>query len=290
MTQPNIVRLHTTPRFIPTIVILVVQSLLIFGVFSCGYYLILPKLLPKKTGYICDDPSLKYTYKDNTIDIAVVHSFSLVIVAMAFLIECEPHQCFKTRKITTTDSEIGLNNRIFRFLHIVLGLAFGAVANYILYQIVKFAFTRHRPHFFDVCRPDAEQCRPGDYVERYECRGTNMKTIKDAHLSFYSGHASTAFYYATFAAIYLHLRLVKKNLNCLPWLFMFSCLWYAGAMYVAGSRVQDNKHHFVDVVVGSVVGLALGLGMVLVYVRQSVLRFSKPERNYIATESDLTPP
>ncbi|CAD5214397.1 unnamed protein product [Bursaphelenchus xylophilus] len=286
MSQQTTVHVQPKPRFIPAVVCIAVQGLIVFGLFSCAYYLIIPQLSPKINGFICDDPSLKYTYHDNTIDIAVVHCFSFLIVLIAFLVECEPHRCLRTRKLTTDDSEVALNHRIFRLLHTVLALAFGAVGNYLLYQVVKFSFGRLRPHFFDVCRPDVSACRPGDYVETYKCSGTNMKAVRDAHLSFYSGHASTAFFYATFATAYLHMRVIRRTVNCLPWLFMFGCAWFAGAMFVAGSRVQDNKHHFVDVVVGSVVGIALGLGLVLGYVRQAAHRYAQPSTTYVVTADD----
>jgi phosphatidate phosphatase len=72
--------------------------------------------------------------------------------------------------------------------------------NYMLYQLVKFSCGRLRPHFFDICRPNVS-CKAGTYVDDYTCTGQDERLIRDAHLSFYSGHASTAFYYATFLAV-----------------------------------------------------------------------------------------
>lgn len=98
--------------------------------------------------------------------------------------------------------ELSLNERLLNGSYTFFASQLGLFINYILYQLVKFSCGRLRPHFFDVCRPNVE-CTTGSYVASYVCTGTDSKLIKDAHLSFYSGHASTAFFYATFLTVSL---------------------------------------------------------------------------------------
>lgn len=70
-----------------------------------------------------------------------------------------------------------------------------------LYQLCKYSVGRLRPHFLDVCQPDTTDCVANTYVDTYVCLGTDAKKLKDARLSFFSGHCATSFYYATFIIV-----------------------------------------------------------------------------------------
>jgi membrane-associated phospholipid phosphatase len=85
--------------------------------------------------------------------------------------------------------------------------------------------------------------------------------------SFFSGHSSTAFCVASYCSLELddwfdrwentrrddNLRLMLKIGS--------TTALYAGATYVAYSRLHDQKHYFTDVAVGAVVGTVVGTVM-----------------------------
>jgi phosphatidate phosphatase len=65
-----------------------------------------------------------------------------------------------------------------------------------------------RPHFFQVCSPSvscnlANTADPFHFyaADEYECLGSNAHRIKEARLSFPSGHASLSFYTATYLIV-----------------------------------------------------------------------------------------
>ncbi len=97
----------------------------------------------------------------------------------------------------------------------------------------KVYFGRKRPFF--------------DTVER---RGESRR---DDRLSFFSGHASHAFAFATYAS---QLALHELKSSKVSWSYVF--LLNASAAWVASSRAVDKQHNWSDVLTGAAVGTAVG--------------------------------
>jgi len=82
--------------------------------------------------------------------------------------------------------------------------------------------------------------------------------------SFFSGHSSTAFCAASYLSLELndwfdHWEKTRTDDNLRLTLKVGSSVaFYAGAVYVAYSRIHDEKHYVSDVAVGAVVGTAVG--------------------------------
>ena len=122
-------------------------------------------------------------------------------------------------------------------------IAYNAVLN----QIVKFSVGRQRPY---------------SYFNDSDEGG-------DEYLSFYSGHASTSFSAATSAAYVLSDK-ASPSMDIVIW---SSSLIVAAS--VAYLRVAADKHYFTDVLVGAVVGSAIGL----VVARQRTKNWLERESN-----------
>lgn len=84
---------------------------------------------------------------------------------------------------------------------------FGSLANIFLTNIAKYSIGRLRPHFIDVCRPrNLDTLCPSsgnnfNYIENYECTASDGNRLKDARLSFFSGHSSMAAYSMIFTVV-----------------------------------------------------------------------------------------
>ncbi|KAI6216568.1 hypothetical protein M3Y99_01815100 [Aphelenchoides fujianensis] len=244
-----------------TPLILLLQISVIAALALISTYVVLPRIEPARQGFFCKDPELS---------------------PQIFLIECRPLHGWRHPKAAHDELE-PLNERLTSAAYVFFASQLGLAMNLFLYQVVKYScgaveageqlltplhFTStlfFLQHFFDVCRPQEFDCAAGEYIEHYTCTGTNIKLLRDARMSFYSGHASTAFFYAAFLCRLLH---------GLPFLYVFHILLVSAASFVSLSRYIDNKHHAADIYVGALVGVILGVSVVFAYLREILARLS----------------
>lgn len=133
---------------------------------------------------------------------------------------------------------------------------------------VKSYAGRLRPCFYPIC--DAELLRlaaampPAPPV----CRATGHEA-EDARKSFFSGHSCYAMGAAVVCALYLQAKArrgwrgrLPSALGPLPlraaWEWAAVAPLVLTAVFIAASRVHDNRHHVGDVVGGAVAGAGLG--------------------------------
>lgn len=79
---------------------------------------------------------------------------------------------------------------------------------------------------------------------------------RDDKLSFFSGHASHAFAYASYAS-----QLAFNELNSTPLAWTYAAILNGTASWVASSRAFDKQHNWSDVITGAAVGTAVGYFM-----------------------------
>lgn len=122
-----------------------------------------------------------------------------------------------------------------------------------------------RPVFYDLCQPDAA----------YEsCTTANEENAKSARLSFPSGHSSTSFCGLTLLSLFLHSRFGVPSINRrlqgqseattsskdplqYRLISLLALIPMGVALFIAASRVTDNRHFPADVVAGSVLGASI---------------------------------
>lgn len=87
----------------------------------------------------------------------------------------------------------------------------------------------------------------------YDTVARRGEARSDDRLSFFSGHASHSFAFATYASLVAHNELRDSHL---AWLY--TGIFSATASWVAASRAIDRQHNWSDVIVGSFVGSSVG--------------------------------
>ena len=79
----------------------------------------------------------------------------------------------------------------------------------------------------------------------------NEDLMKEARLSFVSGHSSISFYRAMFLIIFM-----KEYINKKLWRTMLQFTHIILAHWISITRINDYMHHPEDVIMGSIIGIA----------------------------------
>lgn len=160
-------------------------------------------------------------------------------------------------------------NRDARHLHDTL-VGFGEAMSLTLMttEVLKFSFGRLRPDFQDRVR--RYYCNRPDHAD-VDCAGLNEgplsedpskieKIWADSRRSFPSGHASTSFALATYAALVTggHFVWGKEATDTTrAWGIPLQAAVLSLAAFVAWSRVNDGRHNLSDVLTGAALGTAM---------------------------------
>ncbi|XP_073813142.1 wunen isoform X2 [Musca autumnalis] len=223
---------------------------------------------PYKRGFFCDDESLKHPFKESTINNFLLYLIGLVL-PVCVIIVVEIIQSRHQEKITNGNNTgrryVFMDYEIPEWLvqcYKKIGVfGFGAGVGQLTTDIAKYSIGRLRPHFFAVCQPimaDGSTCadaiNQGKYITNFHCAGVGSteRMLKEVGLSFPSGHSSFTFYGMVYLAIYLQCRMTWRGSKLMRHFLQFVCLMLA--WYTALSRVSDYKHHWSDVLGGSLIG------------------------------------
>ncbi|XP_068616777.1 phospholipid phosphatase 1-like [Brachionichthys hirsutus] len=227
------------------LILLDVACLVLVGL---PFFILTPQHSPFRRGFFCNDESIRYPLKDDTISYqllgGVMIPFSLILLicgeCLSIYLSRIKNQSFGTKYAACVYKAVG-------------SYLFGAAANQSLTDIAKYSVGRLRPHFLAVCKPawDRISCKTGGYVENFTCTGDKF-LVEEARLSFFSGHAAFSMYCMLFLVLYIQARLSFDWARLLRPTIQFFLV--ATAVYVGLTRVSDYKHHWSDVLVGLLVG------------------------------------
>lgn len=232
-------------------------------IFLAVLFVVVPEvgIQPYRRGFFCDDESIRYPYKPNTVSpvgLAFIN-IGMIVVTISIV------EIFRIIKFSGIDCSSykfrgrDCNKFLVRFCTYSAYCIFGLLLNLVLCQVTKISIGRLRPHFIDVCKPNiSKTCENTyEYITDYYCTGSSEANIRQARLSFFSGHASLTTSVAIYCVIYLQARLPRRIYGVSP-LPIFQLILMGGAMLVGYSRISDNMHHWSDVLVGFGVGIATG--------------------------------
>uniref|UniRef100_A0A8D0GI88 Phospholipid phosphatase 1 n=1 Tax=Sphenodon punctatus TaxID=8508 RepID=A0A8D0GI88_SPHPU len=215
--------------------------------------------IPFKRGVFCNDESIQYPYKADTISYellaGIIVPFDIIVIILGEALSVYYHRLHSNSFVR--------NNYIATIYKAIGTFIFGAAASQSLTDIAKYSIGRLRPHFLAICQPDWQRinCSLG-YIENFRCLGDKVK-VNEGRLSFYSGHSSFSMYCMLFLALYLQARMKGDWARLVRPTAQFGLI--AASIYVGLSRVSDYKHHWSDVLTGLIQGAVVAV-LIAVYV------------------------
>ncbi|XP_074640820.1 phospholipid phosphatase 1-like [Tubulanus polymorphus] len=221
---------------------------------------------PYHRGFYCNDESLMHPFKDSTVTSAVLGVVGAgVPILTIILVE---GLTYRFKKPLTVDAKLfklgnlRINRFVFNCYKYIGLLIFNIFVNQFFTDVGKYSIGRLRPHFFAVCKPDYSKfnCSSG-YIESYVCTGTDSYNLKNARLSFPSGHASMSFASMLYLTLYIQYRFQWKGSHLLKHVLQIIAMMLAFACTL--SRVSDYKHHWSDVLGGAVLGCIVTICVVV---------------------------
>jgi len=190
-----------------------------------------------------NDPTIQFSHADHErVPMPLLVVLSVVIPAVLIILSSQ------LLLRSSWDTHIGL-----------LGLALSLSLSLAVTTTAKVTVGRPRPDMLARCQPRPMASNAGS--PSYGLSNSSICTapldsrdLQDGFRSFPSGHSSTAWAGLAFLSLYLagKLHLFDRRGHSLKiWISIGPLL---GATLVAISRTMDNRHHWQDVVVGSILG------------------------------------
>ncbi|KAF8522303.1 PAP2-domain-containing protein [Hysterangium stoloniferum] len=208
-----------------------------------GLFFLLNTIEPFKREFSLNDTSIQHTYAVHE-RISDAHLVLIALVAPLLLMA--------VMNLISIRSFWDLHTS---WLGVLLSLAItGSITN-----IVKVTVGRPRPDCIDRCQPEAGASDNPVFglVNATICTQTDNTILKDGFRSFPSGHSSLSFaglgFLFFYAAGKLHLY-DKRGYTLKAWISLVPLI---GAALVAISRTMDYRHHWQDVLIGGLIGLAM---------------------------------
>jgi phosphatidate phosphatase len=279
---------YTIFRMEPVHFIKIGSDILILLVTIAAWILVHFVLPIRKSGFKCDDYSISLPYLDSTVTNLML---ILICTVIPTIVICGTeltrkyypavrHRNKYVYKIKMLKNSLINIPEILGNIYINLGsYMFGLLVVQFLTNLAKYTIGRLRPHYIDVCKPlftvynlTRIDCKLKEYFAYevdYICTNVNTNRFHDAHLSFPSGHASTSVYTMIFLILYIKYTWKCRRMGLVtPFV---QTILFSVAFFTCLTRVVDHKHHFTDVLAGSVIGFVFSI-MAFIFLTDFVKR------------------
>ncbi|EEB19850.1 Lipid phosphate phosphohydrolase, putative [Pediculus humanus corporis] len=235
-------------------------------------YLVVPI---QNLGFQCKDPNLSHPFNGDTITITYLFVVSIGVPLIAILL-------IESIAINSTEQTyfpmIKKMNPFKKSQYWYKKYYSGLFFLILLIQASKCLIAAPRPHFFDTCKPDKAINCTTEFFFEYKCTNINIpkQMMYDSLRSFPSGHAAMGMYMALFMIWFLQIKIPRRHQITVAF---FQCIFFSWGLFCGLSRLTDRRHHWWDILGGSILGLC---------VAAFLIRFSS--RNISSDEKKLHKP
>lgn len=217
---------------------------------------------PFERGFFCNDESISYPWnKKSTVTTKMLLVIGIGLPIGIILIE-EYFRSILSGSSSLTIFGCKIPQWLVHSCSMVESFVFGGATTVLTTYVIKFQIGRLRPHFMQVCAPSVD-CRniKNQYIFMQDFNCTNELAspfdLKEAKLSFPSGHASFSAYSMIFLVLYMQFRCRHKTSKLLRPILQIICILMT--FYTGLSRVSDYMHHWSDVLTGFAIGTSIAV-------------------------------
>ncbi|KAF8459074.1 phosphatidic acid phosphatase type 2/haloperoxidase [Terfezia claveryi] len=300
------VRFKPTPREMRSLLLYLIDWIFVGGTAIVAFAF--GKLTPNLRPFSIDDSTISYPYQEHT---------KIPAWLLAVLSTIVPGVFIALSVFLLPQSRAGkLKIRLWQLNTAWLGLGVALAAAMLVTNGMKNLAGKHRPDLISRCAPDPKRLASGNLsvVNRYlfdvgictswdgvSEAGLGRDELLDGFRSWISGHASISYAGLTYLTIFLSFHFPKprgfghfKNTSepqapkkCshppVPLLLALSVPVLLAA-YVATTRYSDYRHHGVDIIFGSL----LGVGMAILGWKCYGSRTAKGARGFLGISRERT--
>lgn len=222
--------------------------------------------VPHKTEFSIVDISIMYSYIPENETYAPVWYLLTMIIVMPLVIFAlfDLWYLMKSKK--------NMKIVLWDFHMAILGSYGSCAAQLLLVVIIKNIAGVARPDFLSRCKPDyrdldlnLENPLNAIYTDLI-CQEPSVLLINEGYRSFPSGHSSTVFSSQTFLGLYMIGKLRIIGNSYFSWKLVFAILYpLTVALKISFSRISDNRHKSLDVLIGDFIGFLFGISFYFLY-------------------------
>ncbi|GMF03821.1 unnamed protein product [Ambrosiozyma monospora] len=139
-----------------------------------------------------------------------------------------------------------------------VGFVIALAVDLFITDVLKNWVGRQRPDFLARCAPNSSAKDDVLYFATEICTTSDNSTLMDGFRTTPSGHSSSSFCGFGYLTFWLFGQLMVRHIHGGAWRSIVSILPVILASYVALTRTQDYRHHFVDVILGAILGTLIG--------------------------------
>lgn len=121
-------------------------------------------------------------------------------------------------------------------------------------DVLKNWIGRCRPDFLARCKPMDNLLPDTLYLAKDVCTTKDIGKLLDGFRTTPSGHSSMSWSSFGYVSLWLNGQLNCSHVHRGAWRSIVAFLPCLIAFYVALSRTQDYRHHFIDIILGSLIG------------------------------------
>ncbi|TGZ71257.1 hypothetical protein CRM22_002750 [Opisthorchis felineus] len=156
------------------LIVRVVSDTVIVSLLHLCYFIISAAAGFSRLRIFCDDDSLRYPYKSDTVTIVGCAFYAYLLPVLTVIV---------LEVLLAVYNRYTLHHRVWKMMaflmyNFVITFLMAAGVCLMLTNLIKYTLGRPRPHFWDVCQPDVCPTRTG-VAASYTCRGTNKDALDD---------------------------------------------------------------------------------------------------------------